>query len=289
VTGRRLASGRTHTLAFVIHQSPESAASDLFLPEVLRGLNSALRQQNYHILFCPVDPENNQEGYAYLIYEGHVDAIVLSGPQLEEQEAVELYERNLPVVLTGRLPSHDVSYVDADNYQGAQLATNHLINLGHQRIGLITNAPLTYVASRERYRGYQDSLMAAELIYDPSLVFEGCFTSDSGFTAMNAMLDLENVPTAVFIASDVVAFGAIQAAKLRNWEIPRDIAMVGFDDVYIARYVEPLLTTIRLPAYDLGHRAGKLALELINQEVYSEVGQLLATELIIRNSCGARG
>jgi len=256
---------------------------------VLRGLNSALRQQNYHILFRPVDPENDQEGYAYLIYEGHVDAIVLSGPQLEEREAVELYERNLPVVLTGRLPSHDVSYVDADNYQGAQLATNHLINLGHQRIGLITNAPLTYVASRERYRGYQDSLMAAGLIYDPSLVFEGRFTSDSGFTAMTAMLDLENFPTAVFIASDVVAFGAIQAAKLRNWEIPGDIAMVGFDDVSITRYVEPLLTTIRLPAYDLGHRAGKLALELINQDVHGEVGQLLATELIIRNSCGARG
>jgi len=287
VAGRRLASGRTSMLAFVMHQSAERAAADLFLPEVLRGLNTFLNSQGYHMLFCPADPDNRQAGYAYLIYEGYVDGIVLSGPQLEEQEAVDLHTQNLPVVITGRLPGHDIAYVDADNYQGAQLATNHLISLGHRRIGLITNAPLSYVSSRERCRGYQDSLMAAELFYDPELVKEGYFTSDSGYRAMSSILDLEECPTAVFVASDVVAFGAMQAIKDRGMNIPGDIALVGFDDVSIAKYVEPPLTTVQLPAYDLGWKAGELALNLIDHEESGADSQLLATELIIRESCGA--
>jgi DNA-binding LacI/PurR family transcriptional regulator len=288
VAGRRLASGRTSTLAFVMHQSAERAAADLFLPEVLRGLNTFLNISGYHMLFCPSDPENRQAGYAYLIYEGYVDAIVLSGPQLEETEAVNLHNQHLPVVITGRLPGHEISYVDADNYQGAQLATNHLITLGHRRIGLITNAPRSYVSSRERYRGYQDSLMAAELFYDPALVKEGYFTSDSGYKAMNALLDVEERPTAVFVASDVVAFGALQAIKDRNLDIPGDIALVGFDDVSIAKYVEPPLTTIHLPAYNLGWKAGEMALSLIDQTAPEMSSQLLETKLVVRDSCGSK-
>ncbi len=287
VAGRRLASGRTFTIAFVMHQSPERAAADLFLPEVLRGLNTFLSGRGYHMLFSPSDPDQRQSGYAYLIYEGYVDGIVLSGPQLEEQEAVNLDAQNLPVVITGRLPGHDIAYVDADNYQGAQLATSHLISLGHRRIGLVTNAPLSYISSRERYRGYQDSLMAAELFYDPALVQEGYFTSDSGYAAMNALLDLAKKPTAVFVASDVVAFGAMQAIKDRGLEIPADMALVGFDDVSIAKYVEPPLTTVQLPAYDLGWKAGEMALQLVDQEEPVTRSQLLATELVIRESCGA--
>jgi LacI family transcriptional regulator len=287
VTARRLASGRTYTIAFVMHQNPERAAADLFLPEVLRGLNAAVMRHGYHLLFRPVDPDSSEDGYSYLIYEGHVDGIVLSGPQLEEREAVELYEQNLPVVITGRLPGHLVPFVDVDNYQGSQLATNHLISLGHRRIGLITNAPLTYVASRERYRGYQDSLLAADLYYDPSLVKEGCFTSDSGFQAMNLLLGLDDPPTAVFVASDVVAFGAMQAIRSYGLSIPEDVAIVGFDDVSIARYMQPFLTTVRLPAYRLGWKAGELTLQLINHEVLPEEGLLLPTKLVVRASCGA--
>jgi DNA-binding LacI/PurR family transcriptional regulator len=288
ITGRRLARGRTNTLAFVVHQDPTRAAADLFLPEVLHGLNDALCPRGYHMLFRPVDPQNPEDGYAYLIYEGYVDGLVLSGPQLKEKEAVELYEQKLPVVVTGRLPGDAVPFVDADNYQGGQLATNHLIELGHRRIGMISNAPQTYVASRERFRGYQDSLLAAGLYYDPALLREGSFTSESGQLAMSELLELEDPPTAVFVASDVVAFGAMAAIKARGLSIPEDVAVVGFDDVAVARYVEPALTTIRLPAYELGCRAGEVLLRLINDDENPEPGRLLPTELVVRESCGAR-
>ena len=288
VTGRSLARGRTNTLALVVRQDPVRAAADLFLPEVLHGLNDALCPQGYHMLFRPVDPQSQEDGYAYLIYEGYVDGLVLSGPQLKEREAVELHEQKLPVVVTGRLPGDAVPYVDADNYQGGQQATNHLIRLGHQRIGMISNAPETYVASRERFRGYQDSLLAAGLDYDRSLVRAGSFTSESGRRAMNELLELDDPPTAVFVARDLVAFGAMAAIKERGLSIPGDVAVVGFDDVSVARYVEPALTTIRLPAYELGCRAGEVLLTLIEEEAAPEPGRLLPAELVVRDSCGAK-
>ncbi|UCG24872.1 MAG: LacI family DNA-binding transcriptional regulator [Chloroflexota bacterium] len=286
-TGRRLVSGRTFTLAFVLHQNPERAAADLFLPEVLHGLGDSVRPANYHVLFHPVDPEDDEDGYAYLIHEGHVDGIILSGPQLEETEALELHRQRLPIVTNGRLPGHSIPFVDADNYLGAQMATNHLISLDHRRIGLITNAPLTYVSARERYRGYQDALLAADLIYDPELVELGFFTSESGYSAMNRLVDLADRPTAVFVASDVVAIGAMHAARARGLQIPQDMAIVGFDDVSIARFVEPQLSTVRLPAYELGWQVGQLALRLVNQDWPGERGHLMTPELVVRASCGA--
>jgi DNA-binding LacI/PurR family transcriptional regulator len=104
---------------------------------------------------------------------------------------------------------------------------------------------------------------------------------------MNTLLDLVERPTAVFIASDVVAFGALRAIRERGLCVPQDIALVGFDDVSVTPYIEPRLTTVRLPAYELGWHAGRLALQLINQEKPDNLHQLLPTELVVRVSCGA--
>lgn len=285
-TGRRLASGRTKTIAYVMHQSPERAAADLFLPQVLFGLVTVARRHHYHVLFHPVDPENREDNYTSLIYEGYVDGLILANPQHQEPQAVSLRQQGYPVVVTGRL-SEDLPCVDADNFQGAQLATNHLLALGHRRIGLITNASRHYISSQERYNGYRHSLMAAGLPSDDSLVQEGDFTGDSGYQAMNVLLQLEELPTAVYIASDVVALGAIQAIKLQGLSIPQDIAIVGFDDVSPSQYTEPSLTTVRLPAYDLGWHTGHLLLQLINQQRPQNLTHMLTTELIVRASCGA--
>jgi DNA-binding LacI/PurR family transcriptional regulator len=286
VSGRRLASGRTETVAFVMHQSPDRAAADLFLPQVLLGLVDITRQNDYHILLHPVDPDNLADDYSDLIYEGHVDGIILSGPQQCEPEAVALHDQGYPIVVTGRL-REGIACVDADNYQGAQLATNHLLALGHRRIGLITNAPRIYLGSEERCRGYSDALLAAGIEPDATIMREGFFTSSSGFQAMSDLLDVPDRPTAVFVASDVVAFGAIQAAKSRGLTIPQDVAIVGFDDISISHCIEPPLTSVRLPAYQLGWHAGQMLLQLIGKEPPANLLQLLPTELVVRQSCGA--
>jgi DNA-binding LacI/PurR family transcriptional regulator len=286
VSGRRLASGRTETIGFVMHQSPDRAAADLFLPQVLLGLVEITRENAYHILLHPVDPDNPADDYSDLIYEGHVDGIILSGPQQHEPEAVALYEQGYPIVVTGRLQK-GLACVDADNYQAAQLATNHLLGLGHRRIGLITNAPRIYLGSDQRYRGYCDALLAAGIVPDPAIVQEGFFTSSSGFQAMSTLLELPDRPTAVFVASDVVALGAVQAVKVHGLTIPQDVAVVGCDDISITQYIEPPLTSVRLPAYELGWHAGQMLLQLISKDPPADLLRLLPTELVVRQSCGA--
>jgi DNA-binding LacI/PurR family transcriptional regulator len=151
---------------------------------------------------------------------------------------------------------------------------------------MITNAPLEYTAARDRLAGYRQALEKAGLVFDEGLVRYGDFCEGSGRVAMNQLLDLPEYPTAVFVACDLVAFGALEAIKERGLTVPDDVALVGFDDVPLAHYVDPPLTTVRLPAYRLGYRAATLLTQLIGGETSEEQGILLQTELVVRQSCG---
>ncbi len=282
-TGRRLATGKTHLLGLVISQSPDRVAADAFLPLVMHGLHQVAQKHGYHLLFHPIAPEQNGF-YAHLIRERHVDGIILSGPRTDDTELLRLHREGMPIVLMGQLPESSIPFVDVDNLDGARMAVEHLITLGHSRIGIITNAPTSYTASRDRLAGYKIALKAHHIAYDKSRVRLGDRTEASGEAAMNHLLDLKSPPTAVFVASDVVALGALRAIKARGLRVPDDISLVGFDDVPAASYVEPPLTTVRLPAYDLGWNAGERLIRLIGGAALSELGVLLKTELIIRGS-----
>ena len=152
---------------------------------------------------------------------------------------------------------------------------------------MITNAPLAYAAARDRLAGYCQALKEAGLGYAEELIRYGDFREESGGEAMSQLLDLPQPPTAVFVASDLVAFGAMMAIKQHGLTIPNDVALVGFDDVRLAHYVNPPLTTMRLPAYELGYRAATLLTQLTVGEPVEEQEILLQTELVVRQSCGA--
>jgi DNA-binding LacI/PurR family transcriptional regulator len=287
-TARRMASGQTCQIGFVLRQSPEQAFADQFLPQVLRGLSQVTAERRYHILFEAIPPENHTGAYARLIRERHVDGLVLSGPRSDDQELLRIHLEGAPLVLMGHLPGTGISFVDVENVRSATLAVQHLVNLGHRRIAIITNAPPAYTASADRLKGYQAALAGAGIAYDDSLVRAGNFTPQSGIAAMNDLLDLAPLPTAVFVASDTVALGALQAIRRRGLRVPQDIAVVGFDDIPFAEFVDPPLTTIRLPAHGLGWAAGDLLISLINNDQIRSRQVLLETELVIRDSCGAR-
>lgn len=287
-TARRMVSGRTHVIGFVLRQHPEQAFADHFLPQVLNGLGQAAAAQGYHILFQPLPPRNKTNAYVQLIRERHVDGIVLSGPRYDDQSLLRMQAEGAPVVLLGQLPNVDIPFVDVDNIGGARLATEHLIRLGHRRIALITNAPLEYTASSDRLTGYRQALEAAGLPYSESLVRYGQFTPQSGQAAMGELLDLSPRPTAAFIASDTVALGALQTIRRRGLNVPDDIGVVGFDDIPLAEFVDPPLTTVRLPAHGLGWGAAELLIRLIDaDEPIRDPNVLLETELVVRETCGA--
>jgi LacI family transcriptional regulator len=284
-TARRMVSGQTMVIGFVMRQSPEQAFADLFLPQVLNGLNQAASEEGYHILLQPISPDDNSGAYLRLLRERHVDGIALSGPRSDDQELLKIHAEGAPIVLLGRLPGTDIPFVDVDNIGGARLATQHLAKLGHRRIAMITNAAPEYTASTARLTGYRQALEEAGILFDPSLVRYGNFTPQSGTLAMSELLSLDPLPTAVFVASDTVALGAIQSIRNRKLSIPDDISVIGFDDISPAEFLDPPLTTVRLPAYGLGWGAANMLIRLISHEEVNNRRVFLETQLIVRESC----
>jgi LacI family transcriptional regulator len=283
VAGKKLVSGKSYTIGLVLCQSPEQIFTDAFLPQVILGVEQAAIQQGFHVLLKPVDPNDNG-GYARLITENHVDGILLSGPREVDTALMKLHQQGVPILLMGQLPNTSIPFVDVDATAGAELAVNHLIELGHKRIGMITNAPLDYTSAQQRRAGYLRCLSQAQLPIDQNLIQEGNYTPGSGFEAMKALLELTPRLTAVFVASDVVAMGAILAIKEAGLHIPQDLALIGFDDIPLAEYFDPPLTTIRLPAFGLGWAGGERLIRIIQGEGLQDASLLLESKLITRQS-----
>ncbi|HUQ43890.1 MAG TPA: LacI family DNA-binding transcriptional regulator [Candidatus Limnocylindria bacterium] len=279
-SARNLAGGRSHILGLVVRQSPEQVAEDALLAETLRGLSAAARTARYRVL---VEPLGIRDGtYRDLIRSRGTDGLVVSGPRLDDAELGALVRDGAPVIIQGSLPDLDIPSVDVDNAAAAQAATEHLLALGHRVIGCITNAPFDYAAARERRDGYRRAIEGAGLTYDDNLVLEAKFDAASGRRAMGRLLQRTDL-TAVFVASDVVAFGAMAAIREAGLRVPDDIAVVGFDDIPLAAYFDPPLTTVHLPAHDLGRAAGMALLDRINGRAVA-ARTVLPTALIIRSS-----
>jgi LacI family transcriptional regulator len=281
--GRKLASGRVNTIGLVLRQSPEQVFADALLPQVLFGVEQAATAKNFQVLLKPLEPEDD-EGYLRLINENHVDGIILSGPRQDKTEIIRLHHEGLPVLLMGQLPNSGLPFVDIDAVDGSRRAVKHLIDHGHLRIAMITNASLEYTAAQQRRMGYLKALHDSGIQPDVALVQEGDFTPASGYKAMEKLLGVSPRPTAVFIASDVVCLGAILAIKHANLRIPQDIAIVGFDDIPMADYFDPPLTTVKVPSYQLGLAAGNMLIRLMQGESLEQEGLLLESKLIVRKS-----
>jgi len=281
--GRKLVSGKSCTLGLVLRQSHEQVFADAFLPRVLLGIEQAVTAQGFQVLLKSLEPDDNT-GYMRLINENHVDGIILSGPRQDDTEIIRLHGEGFPIMLMGQLPEGGIPFVDIDAEAGAACAVQHLIGLGHRRIAMITNASLEYTSAQQRHSGYLKALQEAGIDPNDSYLREGNYTPASGYAAMNELIQVLPRPTAVFVASDVVALGAILAIKRNGLSIPEDFAVVSFDDIPLAEYFDPPLTTVRLPAYGLGWAAGERLVRLVQSEVLDQKGVLLESELIIRKS-----
>jgi LacI family transcriptional regulator len=283
---RALAGGSSHTIGLVLRQSPDQVSVDALLAETLWGIGSEAHLGGYRVLVEPLSPGLGH--YTDLVSSQRVDGLIVSGPRTDDEELVALVEQGFPIIVQGSLPSVAVPSVDVDNRAGARAAVDHLLGLGHRRIACITNAPLAYTSAADRLAGYRDALDAASIGYAPELVVEGAFDAASGWTAMGKLLARAPDVTAVFAANDIVAFGALRAVREAGLRVPGDISVVGFDDIPLARHFDPPLTTIRLPARDLGAAAGRALVERLAGRAGME-RRLLPTELVVRDSTAPRG
>jgi LacI family transcriptional regulator len=277
---RQLAGGASHTLGLVLCQSPEQVAVDALLPETLRGLSTAARGAGFRVLVESLP--HARDGYADLLHSRQVDGLVVSGPRADDLTLMDRHAAELPIILQGTLPGSPLPSVDIDNAGEAQAAVAHLVGLGHERIACITNAPLAYTAAADRVAGYHAALVAAHLEAPAELLAEGEFDAASGHRAMAELLRRDAGFTAVFVASDVVAMGAIAALREAGLEVPRDVSVVGFDDIPLAGFFDPPLTTVALPAYDLGFSAGQILIERVR-------GRAVASRTVLKAELAVRG
>lgn len=280
-----LVRGKTMMVALVVRQTSEQMSADAFLGELIRGTTRVIEAEDYHLVVHSVEPgAPNKSTYGQLVRTRKVDGLLIASPLVNDPEVKVLHDEGTPIVLNGAADFDDIPSVDVDNSQGAYTAVKHLIDLGHRRIGHISNAPFSYTSARDRLAGYRAALADAGIPYDAQIVYPGAFTDTSSYEPMQTMLDLPEPPTAVFIGSDLVALGALHAIHHRGLTIPDDISVIGFDDVLIGKYLQPPLTTIHLPAADLGAKAGEMILASIRGKTFPTLRALLPTELVIRQS-----
>jgi DNA-binding LacI/PurR family transcriptional regulator len=250
-------------------------------------LIGVVHSHGLRLLIDIVEPQHQKEAYLQLVRSKHIDGLILSGPRFDDEALQDLEQHDFPTVLMGQLPGTNICSVDVDNCAAAQMAVEHLISLGHERIVCITNALPSYTAAADRLSGYRDALYASGLPYDENLVRYGDFSLQSGYRQMQALLDTGVRFTAAFVASDEVLIGAKTALREKGYHVPEDVALVGFDDLPIAYYTDPPLTTVHLPAVELARRASQLLIQMLKGQPIQQRKVILETHLVVRKSCGA--
>ena len=257
--------------------------------EIADSLTRYCATEGYRVILGSSGRHHQTEvEFAKSLRAKRVDGVIMIPSESPEEILEPLQQAHIPtVVLEHELPN--THCIAINDLQGGQLATQHLLSLGHRRIGIIRRKPTTAL-SRMRYVAFQDMLQAANIPLDPNLVIESEAGQASGYDSMQKLLALPQPPTAVFAHNDVLAMGAISAIYQAGLTVPNDMSIVGYDDTINAAYLNPPLTTIKLPIAEMGHAAGKKILDLIkNGSSFPPGTTTLPVELIIRASTAPPG
>ncbi len=279
-SARGLALKRTEIIALIF---PD--ISGPFYSEVIRGVESEVSQQNYNLLIYGTYGKASSARFLRFL-PTKVDGLILMTRSVDDEYIFYLYRQRIPFVLLDReIGELEVDCVLTDNVEGAYKAVEHLIQHGYQRVAFIGGPPDS-PDSNARFEGYRQALKDYGLPMLAHLVEWGNFLQLGGYQAMNRLLDRSDSPLAVFIANDEMAIGAIEAVRGRGLSVPGDIAIVSFDDIEMASYVHPPLTTVRQPIRQFGVLAVRMLLRRIKDPEAEAKTVLLPAQLVIRRSCG---
>jgi LacI family transcriptional regulator len=285
---RSLVTRRTRIIGIIIPAAVTTLFTDPFFAHLLCGITRTCNTERYHLMLSLFnDPAGPEAMYRRVVRSGHLDGVIIASTYMDDPLFARLLEDGVPFVLAGRHSDEHVNYVDVDNVGGTRMAVEHLIRLGHKRIATITG-PLNMISGRDRLAGYRQALEAHQLPMDQDLIVEGDYTEASGSVGAQRLLSAS--PTAIFVASDIMAIGTLKALREAGLRVPQDVALVGFDDVPIAAAVEPALTTVHQPIERLGSMAVDLLLKLLEHPPDAQAPAnriVLPTKLVVRDSCGA--
>jgi LacI family transcriptional regulator len=283
---RRLAGGKSNIIGMLV-PSLDSG----YINVLSQSIDEALSHAGYDLMVYTTHHKKGKEAqFVNMLTGGLSDGLLLTVP-LIDHEAQEvsylehLRQRQFPYVLIDQTDKKS-TVVDSTNWQGSYEATSYLTQLGHSRIGFITGV-MSIHSARERLAGYKAALREAKLKLDERLIIEGDFHATGGYKAAQRLLEQRPRPSAIFASNDASAFGVMDAVRHADLEIPKDISVIGFDDIPQASTTYPKLTTVREPLNELGQTAVKVLLKQIKEPGIKPKQVTLETKLIIRDSCKA--
>ncbi len=279
---RMLVSGRSRTLGLVLAHG-DLMSIDAFAPPLMFGISRVCNARGYKLLVEGVEAGSRRDAYLDLAKSKRIDALIVLNSNSEDEGLVRMIESEFPVVLFGSIGHPNENSIRPNTGKAAVRATRHLIDLGHRRIAHITYAPVRYIGGRERLRAFRRGIERAKLEFDEGLVASGDFSMESGYRAMKEILKRRKRPTALFAGNDTIAVGAMAALREAALAVPRDMAVIGFDDLPFAAYCHPSLTTVNTEPIKQGEQA------VLEGRPVGIRNCALSQKIIIRESCGAQG
>ena len=280
---RRLRARSSTVIGLII-----SDIQNPYFISVIRGVEDAAYAQHMSIVLCNSDEDvTKQQLYLQLMESEHVAGlIIVPANSLDNAGLARLKQAGIPIILLDRtVETLQVDAIKVDNVRGAYEAVNHLIERGHQRIGIISGFK-HLTTGNERYRGYRDALTSAGFPIDESLVRFGDFKTESGYRLTHELMAAARPPQALFVANNLMTLGAMRALRELGVRIPEEIALVGFDDMPWSGELYSPLTAVSQPTYELGQEAVQLLMRRISQPTAPYQTLVLQTRLIIRESSG---
>jgi LacI family transcriptional regulator len=285
IAARSLAAGRTGIIGLVIPAGVAALFADPYFPQLIQGVSAACNANDLSVMLWVAEPAYEVRTIRQILHSGLLDGVMVSSMLIDDPIVQSLHNSKMPFILVGRHPYLDVNYLDIDNFSGGIQATTYLMTCGYKRIATITG-PQNMIAGLDRYRGYCEAFKKNGFDLNANLVAEGDFTEAGGYAGMLKLLPF--YPEAVFVASDIMAVGALRALRDNNLSVPDDIALIGFDDAPVAQLTEPPLTTMRQSPYSMGYKTLETLLEIIRNSVPETRRIVLEAELVIRKSCGSK-
>lgn len=290
VTAQSLARGRSNNIALVLAQPHRQVFIDEYIPRILTGISEVTQEHGFRILVELVDGERLSNVYSSLLRSKEAAGIIVSFKAVTERDIEQIVActaEGLPVVSLNDLHPQVYS-VEVDKMGGTKTIVQYLVDLGHRRIACISYAPPHNIPHvQDRLRIFYEVMERSGIKVEDRLVRFGLYDPDTGYAAMKSILQSGPPPTALYAMNDLMAFGAMSAIREYGLRIPQDIAVVGFDDIRLAAFSNPPLTTVNEPDVEHGHQAAEMLLTLINGGVPAVKQVKLQMRLVVRESCGA--
>jgi len=283
---RSLVTNKTKTIGLLVSGMKKESIKDNFTYEILCGINDMSAEIGYDLIFFSTNSTMQKEkSYAQLCRERKVDGVIIQGIKTDDPYLQEVIDSEIPCVLIDiPIESNSVGYVTTDNELGAKNITEYLIDLGHKNIAMINGHNQAFV-SQQRFAGYRKALNEANIALQWEYVIDGAFDEEVAYDATLKLLNEHTEITAIVCASDLMALGVMKAAKTLGLSIPSDLSVTGYDDIILASYVSPTLTTVAQDKYLMGQKATRLLAELLEGHT-NERKVIVETEIKKRESAG---